>query len=1570
MRERASLVGVLLPVILISAALGQHAVTTVAGGGPNGGKSTQASIGHPAGITSDGAGNVYVVDSTRGRVYRATPNGAITVIAGSGARGPSANGLPAGDGGPAVDAALINPMGVAVDGQGNVFVAENGNRAIRRVDAKTGLITSLVIAYGNQSIFVDSSGNVFFATEYSCGIDEWVAASGQIVTVAGLNYSRGCGYAGDGGPATSAEINDPNGIYVDSAGNLFIADTGNNVIREVDAKTGKIATIAGNGQPGYSGDAGAAIKATLNQPLGVWLDAAGNLFIADTGNNVIRKVTAGKIATVAGNGKAGESGDGGLAVNARLAAPSGVTVDSHGNLFIADANNNLIREVVAATKVIQAYGGNGRPSYAGDGGAALNAQFDDPAGVFIDSTRNIYIADASNNAVREVVAATGKVAAVAGTGKEGYAGDGAAATLAQLARPNAVFVDALGNIFIADAGNNAVREVQAATGTILTVAGNGSWGFSGDGGPATSAQLNYPSGLFVDRTGNLFIADANNNAIREVALSTGQIKTVVGNGQWGYSGDNGPATNARLKSPCGIYQDSSGNLFIADSGNNVIREVAASTGKIATVAGNGSAGYSGDNGPATSAKLNGPCGIYVDGGGNLFIGDTNNHAIREVTAKTQTITTVAGTGKPGYLDSDTPTSAQFDLPMGLAGNKAGDLLVADSENLRIRKIAAIQGTDPTPPAPLPTFSPGAGVYPKAQTVTLGDAVSGAAIYFTTNGTPPTTNSTKYKTSIPVTAGTTISAIAVASGYTQSPVAQASYTITATAPAPTFTPAAGTYVGAQQVTLADAIGTATIHYTTNGAAPTAASPIYKNPIPVSASTTIKAIAIASGFTTSPVGSAAYLIQTQVATPALSPLPRGYWTPQFVYLTDATTGATIYYTVDGSTPTSKSNPYLGGGVPIAKTTTLKAIAVATGDLTSAVASGLYTINDPSLVEQRVMAEEGMGVQLATQTFLSQISLAFNILGPTIGLDSDMGNGNCGDPNYAMFTLTQFGHAGGMVPWSPTSPTTPGYGLITYDTKCAQPWMMDELSNWTADLEFLTSGLRISAATDEFASFYGLNGVPIGAMRLTEAAELILSEGSGSISEGASAYGLGTFTPANGGPTAQLGLTCSIDLLEFLGEGEPVPCNGAIAQDFPKLNLSLGFVTPLSFSPVVTPGITWAGSQWVAVSGNGGIYTSSDGAAWTTHPTGITRNLKAVASSGSMLVAVGSGGTILTSTNCGSTWKAQSSGAKSTLTAVIWSGTQFAAVGMGGTIVTSPNGTAWTVRASGTVWPLQGVTWSGSLFVAVGISGTVVTSGDGITWTLQASGIDDSLQSVAWSGTQFVAVADAGFIATSPDGKHWSSYLSSTYNQLMGVAWSAQKKMFVAVGWGGIILTSPSGNQGTWTTQTSGTQYNLKAVSWSGQQFVAIGTGNVVLTSPDGIAWKVQPGAPEYGVVVHFTGGPASAFSGPLGGLQMSAPTIATLAISGGTPYGGATFAGYYGDLTIFAPTPTGWTATDSAHGQKFQVTLGDNTKRILAGSITSTGTGKTLATFSLDQSGSGTITYSDGSKAAITDWLPAD
>jgi hypothetical protein len=334
-----------------------------------------------------------------------------------------------------------------------------------------------------------------------------------------------------------------------------------------------ISTVAGNGTAGYTGDGGSAVAAELHSPWGLAADTAGDLFIGDTANNCVRKVnTLGTITTVAGNGTAGYSGDGGPATAAQLSSPRGVAIDASGNLYIGDTANNCVRKV-NTFGTITTVAGNGTAGYSGDGGPATAAQLNAPHGIAIDSSGNLVIADQTNECVRKVNATTGTITTVAGNGTAGYSGNGGPATAAQLHTPAAVAVDSSGNTYIADQANDGVRRVDATTGIITTVAGNGTAGYSGDGGPATAAQLSSPRGVATDASGNLYIGDAANNCVRKVD-TFGTITTVAGNGIAGYSGDGGPATAAQLSSPRGVVLDSLGyNLYVADYTNNRIRKV-------------------------------------------------------------------------------------------------------------------------------------------------------------------------------------------------------------------------------------------------------------------------------------------------------------------------------------------------------------------------------------------------------------------------------------------------------------------------------------------------------------------------------------------------------------------------------------------------------------------------------------------------------------------------------------------------------------------------------------------------------------------------------------------------------------------------------------------------------------------------------------------------------------------------------------------------------------------------------------------------------------------------------------
>ncbi|HTA84565.1 MAG TPA: SMP-30/gluconolactonase/LRE family protein [Bacteroidia bacterium] len=342
------------------------------------------------------------------------------------------------------------------------------------------------------------------------------------------------------------------------------------------AQTYDIKTIAGNGTAGFAGDNGNATAAELNNPSGVCADASGNIYVADVSNNRIRMITSsGLITTIVGNGTAGFAGDNGAATAAELNGPSGVCFDLSGNLYIADEGNYRIRKVTTAG-IITTVAGNGTKGYAGDNAAATAAKLNNPSGVAaLDVAGNLYIADQDNNRVR-MVSAGGTITTVAGNGSYGYSGDNAAATAAELAVPMGVALDASGNLYIADNSNSRIRKVSTG-GTITTVAGNGTAGMAGDNGAATAAKLNYPEGVAVDKSGNIYIADFSNSRVRMVNTA-GTISTIAGDGSFGFTGDNGPAANAELNYPAAVTADLNGNIYLADLDNERVRELTIVSG--------------------------------------------------------------------------------------------------------------------------------------------------------------------------------------------------------------------------------------------------------------------------------------------------------------------------------------------------------------------------------------------------------------------------------------------------------------------------------------------------------------------------------------------------------------------------------------------------------------------------------------------------------------------------------------------------------------------------------------------------------------------------------------------------------------------------------------------------------------------------------------------------------------------------------------------------------------------------------------------------------------------------------
>jgi sugar lactone lactonase YvrE len=547
-------------------------ITTVAGSGTagfsgDGGPAISAQLSGVAGLAIDAAGNLLIADFSANRIRRVAADGSIATVAGTGDCGF------AGDGGAAAMAQICNPTGIALDNAGNLFITNLGNNRIRRI-SPDGSITTVAATGTATSVVVDQAGNLYVNDAETDGWWIWqlvkkISPSGTITTVAGLPCSGfpmqpPCG--ADGTTATKTFLGGPLSLAVDNTGNLLVADGGDGSKERISkvSSAGAITTMVGScgGLPEldppdcqmpFLGDGGPAIAVQLG-PAGVAVDGEGNLFISS--NSRIRKVsTDGIITTLAGNGTFGSAGDGGPAANAQM-EPYRLTLDGAGNLFFFDIPNRNIRKIspdgiISTVTVVHG-----------------NDYF-----VALDRASDLFIADPTNTlyAIAEV-SPSGSIRRVAGGACgiypcSGFLGDGGPATSAELSGAQGVAVDAAGNIFIADSQDHRIRKVTP-DGIITTVAGNsplpGPGGFSGDGGPAVDAQLNYPIDVAVDGTGNLYIADYENQRIRRVSPD-GIINTIAGNGTPGYSGDGGPATSASLTRPSALAVDGAGNIYVVDN---------------------------------------------------------------------------------------------------------------------------------------------------------------------------------------------------------------------------------------------------------------------------------------------------------------------------------------------------------------------------------------------------------------------------------------------------------------------------------------------------------------------------------------------------------------------------------------------------------------------------------------------------------------------------------------------------------------------------------------------------------------------------------------------------------------------------------------------------------------------------------------------------------------------------------------------------------------------------------------------------------------------------------------------
>ena len=584
-----------------------------------------------------------------------------------------------GDGGPALAAQFSNIQGIAIDRLGNLYLSDTDHHRVRKV------------------------------------------SGGTVTTIAGTGVA---GFSGDGGNALDAQLNFPYGLALDSAGNVYVADLGNQRVRRIGTN-GVIGTVAGTGKKASSPDGAAPTDTSLLSPRNVAVDAAGNLYIAEFEGHRVRKLTSGgKLTTVAGTGVAGWSGDGNPATAAQIDYPAGMTFDRAGALYFADSGNNAVRKVYAdgtigtvlgrnpgtalytplalavdpagtlyvgdSTFEVRAYttagkwttyAGIGGPGFSGDGGNAASAALNSVNDLAADLNGNLFIADGIR--VRRVDP-SGIIVTLAGDGYLHSVGDGGPATMALLYLPSALALDSAGNLFIADSGTERVRQVTR-DGAVTTLAGTGvAARGAADGSPAAGVALNTPMGVAMDSSGNVLVADTYNHRIVLVTPAHA-VSAVAGTGTSGASPDGTVPLVAQLRGPRAVCVDHSGNLYIVDTSNHRVLRL-PSGGTLQTAAGNGSVGYAGDGGAARFAQLDTPSACATDSGGDLFIADTANHAIRMVNPA-GIISTVAGTGIAGTSwEEAVAAEASLYLPRGVAVDDMGDIFIADTGNHRVRLV--------------------------------------------------------------------------------------------------------------------------------------------------------------------------------------------------------------------------------------------------------------------------------------------------------------------------------------------------------------------------------------------------------------------------------------------------------------------------------------------------------------------------------------------------------------------------------------------------------------------------------------------------------------------------------------------------------------------------------------------------------------------------------------------------------------------------------------------------------------------------------------------------------------------
>jgi sugar lactone lactonase YvrE len=625
---------------------GASALTLLAGhaggSGNANGTGAAASFNYPNGIATDSAGNVYIADTGNNAIRITTPAGLVTTLAGTGTAwvSGSADGVGAA-------ASFHSPTGVCIDSAGNVYVADNNNHTIRKITparvvstlAGTAGVSGSADGTGAAATFnyptgvaTDSAGNVY-VTDGNNHTVRKITPAGRVTTLAGTPGVTGSA----NGAGAAARFNRPYGIAIDKTDNVYVVDSFNNTIRKV-TPSGMVTTLAGTA--GVSGSAdGTGAAARFSSPYGIGTDSTGNFYVTDVGNSTIRKITpAGLVTTLAGTpGVTGSANGAGAAASFQAI---GIAVDSAGYVYVADAGSNTIREITP-TGVVTTFAGAARMVGNADGTGAA-AGFDTPEGIAADSVGNLYVADMNNATVRKITS-SGVVSTMAGSGVRGSAdGIGAAASFSV---PNGITTDSVGNVYLADTGNNIIRKITPI-GDVSTLGG-------------LVASFYFPYGVATDIPGNVYVADAGSNTIRKIT-PVGVVTTLAGSGAPG--GANGTGSVASFNIPRGIAADSAGNFYVTDLGNNTIRKITPK-GDVSTLA--GTAGVCGSaDGVGAAARFCNPNGVATDSVDNVYVADAGNNTIRRITPLGVVTTMVGQAGVVGFATGALPGA--LNNPQGVA----------------------------------------------------------------------------------------------------------------------------------------------------------------------------------------------------------------------------------------------------------------------------------------------------------------------------------------------------------------------------------------------------------------------------------------------------------------------------------------------------------------------------------------------------------------------------------------------------------------------------------------------------------------------------------------------------------------------------------------------------------------------------------------------------------------------------------------------------------------------------------------------------------------------------------------